>query len=60
MLKERTEKILKDEANKELEKRIERGINAEIVYVPVVIERDNEGKVGCITSFTNHIIPSEN
>lgn len=60
MLKERTEKILKDEANKELEKRIERGINAEIVYVPVIIERDSEGKVGCITSFTNHIIPSEN
>lgn len=60
MLKERTEKILKDEANKELEKRINRGVNAEIVYVPIVIERNSEGQVGCITNFNGLIIPSEN
>lgn len=60
MLNEKTVKALEEEANKELEKRTKLGLNAEIVYIPIVIERDDKGNVGCITNFNGLIIPSEN
>lgn len=60
MLKNTTIELLNQKANVELKKIINRGENAEIVYIPVVIERDTESRVKSIIDFTNHIIPEEN
>lgn len=60
MLNEKTEKIIVDKANRVLDQMIKRGENAEIVYLPVVFERNSEGKVGCITTFDDYIIQLEN
>lgn len=60
MLKNTTIELLNQKANVELKKIINRGENAEIVYIPVVIERDTESRVKNIIDFTNHIIPEEN
>lgn len=60
MLKNTTIELLNQKANVELKKIINRGENAEIVYIPVVIKRDTESRVKNIIDFTNHIIPEEN
>lgn len=60
MLKENTIKAMEDEAKKELEKLSRKGKNAEIVYVPVLIQRNAEGQVGCVTSYTGCIMQEEN
>lgn len=60
MLKNSTVELLNKKANEELNKITKRGGNAEIVYIPVVLERDVEGRVRNIIDFTNHIIPEEN
>lgn len=60
MLKNTTVELLNQKANVELNKITKKGENAEIVYVPVVLERDTEGRVKHIIDFTNHIIPEEN
>lgn len=60
MLKNTTIELLNQKANVELKKIINRSENAEIVYIPVVIERDTESRVKNIIDFTNHVIPEEN
>lgn len=60
MLKNSTVELLNQKVNEELNKIVNRGENAEIVYIPVVLERDAEGRVKNIIDFTNHIIPEEN
>ena len=60
MLKESTMKMMKNEATKELKEKKAKGRNAEIVYIPVLIERDSDGNVGSITSYTGYIMSEEN
>lgn len=60
MLKNSTVELLNQKANEELNKIVNRGENAEMAYVPVVLERDTEGIVRNIIDFTNYIIPEEN
>ncbi|WP_195618894.1 hypothetical protein [Clostridium paraputrificum] len=60
MLNASTEKLLKVKAENDLESKSNKGLNVEMVYVPIVIERDVEGRISCITDFNHNIIPSEN
>ena len=59
MLKERTIKLLNNEAKLEKRDAEKLGYNAEIVNIPIVIKRDNDGNIAGFTTLDNLIIPLE-
>ena len=60
MLKESTMKMMKKDAQKDWINAKKKGRRAEVVNVPVLIIRNEDGSVSCVTSYTGHIIPEEN
>lgn len=60
MLKNSTMKIMLEKANKEVELLKKRGYNAEIVNIPIVVMRNEDGSVTEFTTFNSCIIPEEN
>lgn len=59
MLKERTIELLNNEAKLEKRGAEKLGYNAEIVNIPIVIKRDNDGNIVGFTTLDNLIIPLE-
>ena len=62
MLKESTVKKLNEYAEKEVAtaKKLNPNAEVELVNIPLIIVRDKNGKVCCVTSLNNEIIPLEN
>ena len=59
MLKEITVELLNNEAKLEKKEAEKLGYNAEIVNIPIVIKRDNDGNIVGFTTLDNLIIPLE-
>ena len=59
MLKEITVELLNNEAKLEKREAEKLGYNAEIVNIPIVIKRDNDGNIVGFTTLDNLIIPLE-